>query len=206
MSRFVAGVYDTVMAVSERACLTAWRAQLLASAHGTVLEVGAGTGLNLAHYPAAVEQLIVTEPDPHMAARLHKRMPQHATFLAAGAESLPLPDASVDVVVSTLVLCTVGDAPAALLEMHRVLRPGGRLLFLEHVGAHDRPDRLKWQRRIEPVWKHLAGNCHLTRNTEAALVTAGFTLEAITRESMRKAPPWVRPTIRGVALRGGGPG
>ena len=190
-----------MMAVSERACLTAWRAELLGHAHGTVLEVGAGTGLNVAHYPPAVRELLVSEPDPHMAVRLKKRLPAHARFVDAGAEKLPLADASVDVVVSTLVLCTVPDAGAAVAELARVLRPGGALLFLEHVAAKDRPDRLRWQQRLEPVWKHVAGNCHLTRDTEATLVGGGFVLERVTRESMRKAPPWVRPTIRGVARR-----
>jgi hypothetical protein len=84
-----------------------------------------------------------------------------------------------------------------------VLRPGGRLVFLEHVAADGRPGRLKWQGRIEPVWKHLMGNCHLTRRTEAAIAAAGFEFERIQRESIRKALPIVRPSVRGIARKRG---
>jgi ubiquinone/menaquinone biosynthesis C-methylase UbiE len=104
-------------------------------------------------------------------------------------------------VVSSLVLCSVQDPQAALAQIRRVLKPGGRLVFLEHVAADGKPNRLKWQRRIEPVWKHLMGNCHLTRRTEAAIEAAGFRIERIQRESMRKALPVCRPSIRGIARR-----
>jgi SAM-dependent methyltransferase len=114
-------------------------------------------------------------------------------------------DGSFDVVVSTLVLCSVPDQPAALVELRRVLRPGGRLAFLEHVAAVDRPGRLRWQQRLEPVWKRLAGGCHLTRRTAEAVGGAGFTLGEITRESARKAAPVVRPTVRGHATATAGP-
>ncbi|MEJ7584387.1 MAG: class I SAM-dependent methyltransferase [Acidimicrobiales bacterium] len=121
----------------------------------------------------------------------------------ASADALPFPDASFDTVVATLVLCSVPDQPAALAELRRVLRPGGALVFLEHVAAEDRPKRLRWQRRIEPVWKRLAGGCHLTRVTADAIVAAGFDLPdaALTRESARKTTPVVRPTVRGVATK-----
>jgi len=95
----------------------------------------------------------------------------------------------------------VPDQRAALSAIARALKPGGRLLFLEHVAADARPGRLKWQRRIEPVWKHLMGNCHLTRRTEAAIAAAGFEIERIQRESIRKALPIVRPSIRGIARK-----
>jgi ubiquinone/menaquinone biosynthesis C-methylase UbiE len=119
----------------------------------------------------------------------------------AAAERLPFPDASFDAVVGSLVLCSVRDQRAALAEIARVLEPGGRLVFLEHVAADARPARLKWQHRIEPVWKHLMGNCHLTRRTEAAIVAAGLRIERIERESIRKALPIVRPSIRGTARK-----
>src|SRR3970282_1533727 len=101
----------------------------------------------------------------------------------------PAASASLDAVVCSLVLCSVPDQQAALKEIQRVLKPGGKLVFLEHVAADGKPKRLKWQRRIEPVWKHLMGNCHLTRRTEAAITAAGFTIEGIARERIRKVHP-----------------
>ena len=180
MSRLFAAIYDPFMRRTEQACLVAWRRELLSGLSGRVLEVGAGTGANLPHYPPAVTSLVLAEPDEHMLAR-------------------PLPDATVDAVVSTLVLCSVPDPARALQELSRVLRPGGSLVFLEHVAAAGGSSRLEWQRRIEPVWKRIAGNCHLTRPTEDSLREAGFVVEQVTRESMRKAMPWFRPTVRGVA-------
>jgi len=112
-----------------------------------------------------------------------------------------MPDESFDAVVSTLVLCSVRDVHGALREIFRVLRPGGRLLFVEHVAAHPDSRRFAWQRRLEPLWKRVAGNCHLTRDTEGALRRAGFQLEGIERESMRKAMPFIRRCIRGVARK-----
>ena len=112
-----------------------------------------------------------------------------------------MPDEFFDAVVSTLVLCSVHDMDQALEEIRRVLVPGGQLVFLEHIGAEDRPDRLKWQRRVEPLWRVLAGNCHLTRRTEQAIERAGFDVIQIQRESIRKAMPLTRPSIRGIAVK-----
>jgi ubiquinone/menaquinone biosynthesis C-methylase UbiE len=120
---------------------------------------------------------------------------------AFSIQDLSFEENSFDAVVSSLVLCSVQDPQAALAQIRRVLKPGGRLVFLEHVAADGKPNRLKWQRRIEPVWKHLMGNCHLTRRTEAAIEAAGFRIERIQRESMRKALPVCRPSIRGIARR-----
>lgn len=203
MAFFLAAIYDRFMAKAERAALGEWRRVLLAPLAGEVLEVGAGTGVNLAHYSAAVTRLVLAEPDPYMRRRLSVRAKEQgrAEVVDAPAEKLPFADASFDVVVSTLVLCSVASLDGALAEMRRVLRPGGRLVFIEHVAAWDRPDRLKWQRRIEPVWKLFAGNCHLTRTTAEAIETAGFDLTEVKRESVRKALPWVRPSVRGVATK-----
>jgi ubiquinone/menaquinone biosynthesis C-methylase UbiE len=207
MPWLLARVYDRWTARTEEACLRAWRAELLSGAAGDVLELGAGTGLNLAHYGPAVRRLVLAEPDRHMRARLAARLaasPPAAgavEVVDAAAERLPFPDGSFDVVVSTLVLCSVGDQAAALAEARRVLRPGGELRFLEHVAATGRPERLRWQRRVEPVWRLVAGGCRLTRTTGDAIAAAGFEVGEVRRESIRKALPVVRPSVRGRARR-----
>ena len=201
MSRLFAAIYDPFMRRTEQACLVAWRRDLLSSLSGRVLEIGAGTGANVPLYPSAVTSLVLAEPDPHMLARLRPRAPAHAELIAAPCDSLPFPDASFDAAVSTLVLCSVPDPSGALSELHRVLRPGGTFAFLEHVAAMPGSSRLAWQHRIEPFWKHIAGNCHLTRPTGEAIREAGFVVEQETQESMRKAMPWFRPSIRGIARK-----
>ena len=201
MPRLLAAIYDRLMHATEEACLADWRAALLAPLDGRVLEVGAGTGANLAYYPASVRELVLAEPDPSMRRRLAARAAGREV-IDAGAERLPFEAGRFDAVVCTLVLCSVGDPAAALAEIHRVLAPGGRLVFVEHVAAgDDHPRRRRWQGRVEPIWKRLMGNCHLTRDTEALIRAAGFTVEEIERESLRKAMPLVRPSIRGVARR-----
>ena len=205
MPWLMARVYDRVMAGSEQACLHDWRRSLLAGLRGRVLEIGAGTGRSIPCYPEAVEQLVLAEPDPHMRRRLQDRVGDRRDIrvIDAAAEQLGEPDASFDAVVSSLVLCSVATVPRALAEIHRVLRPGGELVFIEHVAAWDDPRRLRWQRRVEPIWKHVAGNCHLTRDTERAILDAGFELEHIERDSLRKAMALVRPSIRGRARKPG---
>jgi len=203
MSWLFSTLYDPFMRSSERACLSDWRAELLQGATGEVLEVGAGTGANVAFYGSDVTRLVLSEPDPHMRARLSRRVAKddlpRAAVSAGEAGLLPFDAASFDTVVSTLVLCSVPDLARSLADIRRVLRPGGRLLFLEHVAADDRPDRLAWQRRLEPAWLLVSGNCHLTRRTGQAIRDAGFEVEQEKRESMRKALPFVRASIRGVA-------
>jgi ubiquinone/menaquinone biosynthesis C-methylase UbiE len=204
MLKVAAALYDRLMAGVEEAGLTTWRAELLSPLHGSVLEIGAGTGRNVSLYPATVTTLVLAEPDRHMRAQLQKvagALNHEVTVVDAPAERLPFDDACFDAVVSTLVLCSVADQHGALAEIHRVLRPGGALVFIEHVAAEDRPRRLRWQRRIEPCWRVLAGNCHLTRHTEEAIDAADLRVTEIERASMRKAPPVVRPTIRGRAIR-----
>jgi ubiquinone/menaquinone biosynthesis C-methylase UbiE len=191
----------------EQQTLGEWRRDLLGCLSGEVLEIGAGTGLNLPFYPSAVEHMILSEPDPHMRKKLREKLSQaratRVTVMDAAVDALPLPDASVDAVVATLVLCSVPDQRSALSEIHRVLRPSGQFVFLEHVAAEGRPRLLRWQRRVEPIWKRLAGNCHLTRHTGAAIEEAGFVLEVLTREEFLPAPALVRTSIRGVARRSG---
>jgi ubiquinone/menaquinone biosynthesis C-methylase UbiE len=202
MDALFARLYDPLMASMERRGLTRERARLLADARGDVVELGAGTGLNLPHYPADA-RLVLTEPTPEMAVRLRARVVRErptARVVEAGAESLPLPDASADVVVSTLVLCTVADPERALAEVRRVLRPGGRLLLFEHVATGGGWGRV--QRAFEPVQRFCARGCHLTRDTRAALQRAGFDTREVQDTRMPGAPPPLRPAIAGSALRG----
>lgn len=205
MGRLLAAVYNRILQPSEEACLRLWRAELLQSLVGDVLEVGAGTGLNLPHYPRTLTRLVLSEPDPHMRRRLRQRAHAEgwarAEIVDGSLENLPLPAGAFDAVVGTLVLCSVHRLDVALAGIRRVLKPRGRFLFIEHVAAENRPRRLKWQQRIEPFWRPISGNCHLTRRTAAALTEADFTIAELKRESMRKAWPLVRPTIRGVALK-----
>ena len=200
----MAALYDRAMHGVEEASLTRWRTDLLRDLSGDVLEIGAGTGANLPLYPPAVRRLVLVEPDPHMRRRLVHRHPVDAPALEIRPErleTLNLPAASFDAVVATLVVCSVPDQAAALRHVRALLRPGGRLVFLEHVAAEEDAGAAKWQRRLDPLWRRVAGGCHLTRRTEAAIREAGFTLERIEREPMRKAPRLVRATIRGVARR-----
>src|SRR5690349_10408659 len=138
-SRIFALTYDRFIAKTEAAGLAAHRAGLLAGATGRVLEIGAGTGANLTHYGVAIESLTLTEPEPAMLKRLRRRAQQagSVTVLRAPAEALPFDDAAFDTVVSTLTLCAVDDQRRAVGELRRVLRPGGRLLFVEHLRAED---------------------------------------------------------------------
>ena len=203
MSWFVATIYDRFMAESERACLAAWRHALLGELTGSVIEIGAGTGRNLDHYPLGLERLVLAEPDRHMRSRLRALSTEHehpAEVIAAPAQALPVDSESFDVVVCTLVLCSVADVDATLAEARRVLKPGGRFVFIEHVAAEG-GSRLAWQRRVEPVWKRIADGCHLTRRTGESLERTGFELSDVKRESMRKALSIVRPTLRGVARK-----
>jgi len=201
MSRLFSLVYDRITKPMEEACLQGWRADLLGGLSGAVLEIGAGTGANLPHYPSSVTRLVLAEPDGGMRRRLERRVAawgRVAEVVDAPAERLPFADGTFDAVVSTLVLCSVADPAVALAELKRVLRDDGRLVLIEHVAAgDDKPDRQRLQRRVEPVWKRVAGNCHLTRDTAAALAAAGFDVGGIERQSIRKAAPMVRPSIRG---------
>jgi ubiquinone/menaquinone biosynthesis C-methylase UbiE len=203
MSWLLAAIYDRFMERMERACGDAWRRELVENLRGEVLEIGAGTGRNLDHY-RGLDRLVLAEPDRYMRAKLAVALERASpardvAIVPWSAERLEVEDASFDAVVSTLVLCSVADVSRALAEARRVLRPGGRLVFLEHVASED-PARLGWQRRVEPVWTRIAGNCHLCRDTARSLEAAGFRLDRITRESARKALPIVRPMIRGVAI------
>ena len=202
--RFFAAVYDRLTAGSEKAGLAAHRQQLLEGVSGRVLEIGGGTGANLSHYANAVEDLVITEPEEPMARRLERKLANSAvkaTIVRAPAERLPFEDASFDVVVSTLVLCTVADPAQALKEIHRVLRPGGKLAFLEHVRADEEPSYARWQDRLNGVQNRIGHGCNANRRTLENIRMAGFTIERIERDQLKKVPPMIRPLIVGSAQR-----
>ena len=200
--RIFASVYDRGLAAVEEAGLAERRRLLLAGARGRVLEIGGGTGANLAHYPSEVSEVVVTEPEEPMARRLEAklggaRVP--ARVVRAPAERLPFGDGEFDVAVSTLVLCTVRDPARALAEVHRVLRSGGRLLFLEHVRAPD-PGLARWQDRLHPLWVRVGHGCHCNRPTLDLIERSPLEIERVERGEMRKAAPFVRPLITGSAV------
>lgn len=203
--RAFAALYDLGLKATEEAGLGRMRAELLAGAKGRTIELGAGTGINLDLYPEAVEELVLIEPDAHMAKRLRERLshsPRAATIVEAPAERLPCESAGFDTAVATLVLCTVPDPVAAVAELERVLKPGGRLLFIEHVRAED-PALAGWQDRLEKPWRFLGDGCHCNRNTLATLAASRLQLGAVEHGQMPKAPPIVRPLVRGSAVLAG---
>lgn len=196
-----AQVYDRVMARTEAGGLAAWRAELLADLRGTVVELGPGTGANLPHYGGAVERLVLVEPSAPMRAQLAGPASgdPRAEVHDASARRIPLPDASADAVVATLLLCSVQDPLATLAEVRRVLRPGGRYVFVEHVAAPPGSLDRRLQGWLNPVWSALAGHCQLTRDTEATLRSAGFSFEHLQPSALPATPRFVRPAIRGIA-------
>lgn len=199
---FAAG-YDHFLGPMERACLAEYREHLLQSARGRVLEIGCGTGANLPYYRNGVSELVITEPSQPMIHQLERKLsPYHlpVRVLRAQAEQLPLEPESIDTVVSTLVLCTVKDVQAALAEVRRVLRPQGRLLFLEHVRSDD-PTLATWQDRLRRPWSWFGCGCQCNRPTAETIQAAGFALAELVHHKLVKAPPLVRPVIVGAATR-----
>ncbi|MCK5914105.1 MAG: class I SAM-dependent methyltransferase [Desulfuromusa sp.] len=203
-SFLIAKTYDYAMRDTEKICLQEWRGKLLAQAEGDLLEIGAGTGINISHYPEAITRIVLSEPDAQMRKQLQRRTAQISKYKLEitpwGAESIEMPDASFDTIVSTLVLCSVPNQKTSLKEIYRLLRPNGVLLFLEHI-ASDHPQTLTWQHRIEPFWSFCAGNCRLTRDTAGAIDAAGFKIEQLTEAPMTGTPAFVRRTIRGTARK-----
>jgi len=200
-SRFFAMTYDRQMAKVEKAGLGACRERLLAAASGHVLEIGAGTGSNLRYYGPAVESLTLTEPEAPMMRRLERKAGEQApgaTVLRAPAEDLPFDDESFDVAVSTLVLCGVDDQPRALRELRRVLRPGGRLLFIEHVRSDD-ARVARSQDRMNGLNRFMVG-CDCNRPTLQSVNDAGFSVTSIEATTLPKVFTFVSPAIVGSAM------
>jgi ubiquinone/menaquinone biosynthesis C-methylase UbiE len=156
--------------------VAAERARVVPLAAGVVLEVGIGSGLNLPFYGRAVERLYGVDPRRELWALARGRIARAAfpvAFIEASAERIPVGDGSIDTVVMTWTLCSIPEARPALLEMKRVLRPEGQLIFIEHGLAPD-PRVVAWQERLDPVWKRIAGGCHLNRRIDRLILDAGF--------------------------------
>jgi ubiquinone/menaquinone biosynthesis C-methylase UbiE len=199
--RLFAATYDRGLKGTEEAGLRDTRREALAEASGRTIDLGAGTGVNVDLFPDAVTELVLAEPGPHMAHKLRAKLDasgHSATVVEAPAERLPFEDGSFDTAVFTLVLCTVPDPQAALAETARILKPGGRLIFVEHVRAGD-PGLARWQDRLERPWRFLADGCHCNRDTIATIEASPLELEKVESGQLPKAPPIVRPLVRGSA-------
>ncbi len=168
----------------------AHRRRLVAPAHGSVVEIGAGYGATFPFYPAQVASVLALEPDPvlrRLALAAAATAPVPVTVRAGVAEELPVPDASVDVVVSSLVLCSVADQSAALAEVSRALRPGGRFLFYEHVRSSHRALAAA-EDLLTPLWSRVAGGCHPNRDTASNIAGAGLRLQELERFGFSALP------------------
>lgn len=199
-----ARVYDRLSAGAEDSGEGEHRAALLAGARGRVIEVGAGNGLNFAHYPATVDEVVAVEPEPYLRGKAEAATRAAAvpvSVVDGVADALPAADGTFDVAVASLLLCSVPQPSTALAELHRVLRPGGELRFYEHVRAHG-TTAAALQRGLDGsrLWPALAGGCHLSRDTLAAIADAGFTIER-SRRFPFPAGPLGLPHVLGLARR-----
>ncbi len=198
---FAAG-YDRFQRRAEYAGQAQLRATVASGARGRVVEIGAGTGLNLQHYPARVEELVLTEPAQPMARRLERlvaRSERPARVVRATAESLPFDDDSFDTALCVFVLCTVDNQQRALAELQRVLKPGGQFLFLEHIRAPE-SGVARWQDRLHGVWLRIANGCHCNRPTPDVIAESPFEIERMERGNLPKHPAIVRPYALGRAV------
>jgi ubiquinone/menaquinone biosynthesis C-methylase UbiE len=199
--RAFAHCYDFFFMRAERGGLRELRRHVLAGASGRTLEIGAGTGLNHDLYPPAVSELTLTEPFEPMARQLREKavaLSIPIEVVEAPAEALPFADDSFDTVVLTLVLCTVSEPDRALAEIARVLKPGGRFLFLEHVRA-DEPALARWQDRLNPPWRVFAHGCNCNRDTLATIERSALTVEWVERGQIPTMPRLVKPMLIGAA-------
>jgi ubiquinone/menaquinone biosynthesis C-methylase UbiE len=200
--RAFSAFYDSLLKGTEEAGLRERRRKVLSGARGRTIDIGAGTGANLGLFPAETE-VVMAEPDPHMTKRLRQKLAEFGSkveLVEAGAEELPFEDSSFDTAVFTLVLCTVPDPHTALAEAARVLKPGGQLLFVEHVRAVD-PGVARWQDRLETPWRVFADGCRCNRDTVANIEASPLTLESVERGELPKSPPITKPMAWGRATR-----
>jgi ubiquinone/menaquinone biosynthesis C-methylase UbiE len=168
------------------------RRRAVALARGCVLEIGVGSGLNLSLYGPAVERVCAIDPSPgllRLAGERRTEAPVPVSLVRASAELLPFLDAVFDTAVTTWTLCSVADPALALAEARRVLKPGGRLVFVEH-GLAPEPGIARWQRGLTPCWMHIAGGCHLDRGIDDLIRAAGFRLDALETGYIKGPKPW----------------
>jgi ubiquinone/menaquinone biosynthesis C-methylase UbiE len=178
-----ARMYEQISAESERRGTAEHRGRALAGLSGTVIEIGAGNGMNFGHYPTTVTEVVAVEPDNHLRALADQAAqiaPVPVRVVAGHATALPVEDASMDAAVASLILCSVRDVPAALAELSRVLKPSGQLRFFEHVRSHN-PIFGALEDAITPLWSRVGGGCHPNRDTTAAIREAGFTIDTLDR-------------------------
>jgi len=201
-----AGLYDRFLARSEAAGLSEKRREMLVPARGRTLELGAGTGLNLPHYPDTVTELVVTEPYPHMVPKLHEKMDalqldrpgRRTQLVVAEAERLPFEDDSFDTVVAAMILCTVKDPEVVLVEIERVLKPGGQYLFLEHIRNPDEKIARK-QDRIQPGWYLFGNECHCNRPTVDTIGKSPLRITELKRDKIPAAKDFIEAMVIGRA-------
>ena len=205
MSFLTALFYGSFMAKREKDYLTKWRKSLIKHVPGDVLKIGAGTGANLQFHPKDGTILTLPEPDKNMRKQLVEKVENDGLdYIKVTHDSIENTDAndnSFDSVVSSFVCCSIPNLKLPLKKIRRILKLNGHFIFLEHVASEKGTRRRTWQNGLTPVWRKIEGNCHLIRNTELSISQAGFILKEIKRESMLKALPFIRPTIRRIAKK-----
>jgi len=205
--RLFALYYPPLMALAERGGQRETRRVLLEQARGRTLELGAGSGVNVAHYTSAVSELILSEPSPHMVRHLHDAVAAtppacgSVRVLQAAAEELPFAPESFDTVVGTYILCTTPEPARVLEDIHRLLAPGGRYLFIEHVHAGEDTLLGRFQDLVEVPHRYIAAGCHPNRRTERLLEESGLETVRLERGRQPRSPLTVRPRIVGIAER-----